>query len=172
MWMVRKAEERDLAFIAALHVLSWQTAYKGFVPEEILRSRTVEGSLRGWLSTYDAYPDNLSVVEADTGSLVGFCCAGPVVDTAHSGPFEFEIYGLHVTPDHHREGIGTSLVKGAFDRMRSLELSSAIVWTLENLVQSRQFYERCGGSVVRSGIWTIGDHSQNEVAYGWRNLTN
>lgn len=35
---------------------------------------------------------------------------------------------------------------------------------------SRKFYEREGGKLVKSGIWSIGEIARPEIAYGWTNL--
>jgi len=163
---VRSATAGDVAQIAWLHVQSWQTAYRGVVPDEILRSMSAERSLPGWQKTFDSFPDNLAVVYDEIG-IAGFCCAGPVVDSEKNNPFTFEIYGIHVRPDCHRKGVGSQLVTQAFDRRRELGLDGAIVWTLEALVQSRRFYEKHGGVVVKSGAWTVGRFTLPEVAYGW-----
>jgi ribosomal protein S18 acetylase RimI-like enzyme len=163
---LRRAIASDLPQIAWLHVQSWQTAYRGVVPEELLRSMSAERSLPGWQKTYDSFPDNLAVAY-DQAGIAGFCCAGPVVDSDKNHPFTFEIYGIHVRPDCHRKGLGSELVVQAFDRMRALGLDGAIVWTLEALAQSRRFYEKQGGVVVKSGTWTIGPFTLPEVAYGW-----
>jgi GNAT superfamily N-acetyltransferase len=167
IFTVSPASEAGLPDIARLHVASWQTAYRGFVPERILQARNVEASLGGWQATYSQFPDNLSIVRDEAARGVGFCCAGPVVDVGRSGPFQFEVYGLHVAPQFHRQGIGSLLLNNAFERMAALGCTGAIVWTFENLIQSRRFYEKHGGQVVKTGVWTVGDHHQNEVAYGW-----
>ena len=165
--MIRTATATDLPAIARLHVLSWQTAYSGVVPHKILASRTVDGSLSGWRSTLKSYPDNLAVALDGDRELIGFCCSGPVVDTKRSGPFDFEIYGLHLNPLFHRQGIGTALIAHSFNRMRNLGLCRAIVWTFEGHINSRRFYEKHGGTVVNNAVWEVGGHKISEVAYGW-----
>ena len=95
---VRAATTSDLAAIARIHMASWHDAYRGVIPDDILDGRTVEGSLSGWRSTFEKYPDNISVAERGDALLAGFCCAGPVVDAEKNAPFEFEICGLHVAP--------------------------------------------------------------------------
>ncbi len=167
VFMIRTANDDDLHAIAKLHVLSWQTAYKGVVPDELLASRDEERSLSGWRSTMRSYPENLSVALSNDGVLIGFCCSGPAVDMERNGSFDFEIYGLHVNPSLHRRGIGTALLTNSFDRMVSLCLHGAIVWTFESLVQSRRFYEKHGGKEIRTAICDISGYKLNEVAYGW-----
>jgi ribosomal protein S18 acetylase RimI-like enzyme len=165
--MISTATTGDLHAIAEMHVLSWQTAYRGVVPDDMLNSRNIEDSVSGWRSTLQSYPENITVAKNRDGVLVGFCCAGAVVDAKRSGPFEFEIYGLHVTPQLHRQGIGTSLIANAFARMGALGFRRAVVWTLEGLVQSRRFYEKRGGVVVNTAVWEVDTHKINEVAYGF-----
>src|SRR5262245_7499874 len=167
--MIRTATSDDLRAIALLHSLSWQTAYKGVVPDEMLTPRNIDQSVSSWRSTLESHPGNLTVAKDSDGKLVGFCCAGKVVDTKRSGPYEFEIYGLHVSPQFHRTGVGTALITSAFARMGALGFRRAIVWTLEGLGQSRRFYEKNGGAVVKTAVWEVGPHKINELAYGWSN---
>ena len=89
---------------------SWHDAYRGVIPDEILKGRTVEGSLSAWQSSFEKYPDNIGVGETGDALLAGFCCAGPIVDAEKNAPFEFEIYGLHVAPSMRRRGIGAALL--------------------------------------------------------------
>lgn len=169
--LIRPAEKNDLFSIARIHIASWQDAYAGVVPEEVLASRNIEQSLSAWQSTFERYPDNISVAVNEADGIVGFCCAGPVVDLARSGPFEFEIYGLHVQPDARRLGIGTALLHASFERASGcLGMKSAIIWTLHNLQLSRRFYEREGGQLVKTDRWKLGEWSLSEVAYGWPKL--
>jgi ribosomal protein S18 acetylase RimI-like enzyme len=170
--LIRAATEADLQAVARIHIASWQDAYKGVVPDALLARRSVEGSLSGWKSTFARYPANITVAASHVGGTIeGFCCAGPVVDAVRNSPFEFEIYGLHVSPDARQQGIGRALLRDAFARARDRErMNSAIVWTLSDLLLSRKFYEREGGKMVKSGVWTIGEVALAEVAYGWTNL--
>jgi ribosomal protein S18 acetylase RimI-like enzyme len=169
--LIRIATEADLQAVARIHIASWQDAYKGVIPDALLANRSVEGSLSGWRSTFARYPANITVAASQVGVIQGFCCAGPVVDAVRSSSFAFEIYGLHVSPDSRQQGTGAALLRGAFARARDRErMDSAIVWTLRDLRLSRRFYEREGGKVVKSGVWTIGEFAFPEVAYGWTSL--
>lgn len=170
--LLRVATEADLPTVAQIHIASWQDAYKGVIPDALLANRSVAGSLGGWRSTFAKYPANTIVAASQVGVIQGFCCAGPVVDAVRSASFAFEIYGLHVSPDSRQQGIGAALLRDAFARARDRErMNSAIVWTLRDLQLSRRFYEREGGKVVKSGVWTIGEFAFPEVAYGWTSLS-
>ena len=169
--LIRVATEADLQAVAQIHVASWQDAYNGVIPDALLADRSVEGSLSGWRWTFAKYPANITVAISQDGVIQGFCCAGPVVDAIRSSSFEFEIYGLHVSPNSRQQGVGATLVRDAFARAKYREeMNSAIVWTLRDLRLSRRFYEREGGRVVKSGVWSIGEFTLPEVAYGWTSL--
>lgn len=168
---IRQAKTSDLKAIADIHVNSFLTAYRGIVPESFLASLNINDRIRGWHSTLNKYPMNLTVAEASDGKIQGFCCAGPVIDVERNSPFEFEVYGLHVRPAHQRVGIGTQLLKQAFIRaLRTESLNSAIVWTFPELKGAKNFYEHHGGRLVKNGTWQLGKSSIPEVGYGWRKL--
>jgi ribosomal protein S18 acetylase RimI-like enzyme len=168
---IRRASQSDLRAIAGVHLLSWRTAYAGVIPASLLDfdptdSATIENSVRGWATTFQSYPENLSVAVNDSETVLGFCCAGPVDDAPKNAPYQFQIYGLHVRPQDHRHGIGTALLRQALNRATTLGMGT-IVWTLRDLAQSRRFYERQGGKLEKSGMWELAGHRLEEVAYGW-----
>jgi ribosomal protein S18 acetylase RimI-like enzyme len=170
--LIRVATEADLRAVAEIHVASWQDAYQGIIPDALLADRSVEDSLSGWRRTFAKYPANITVAAAQDGVVRGFCCAGPVVDPVKNASFEFEIYGLHVSPDFRQQGFGAALVGEAFARAKEREgMDSAIVWTLRDLRLSRRFYEREGGKVVKTGVWSVAGFQLPELAYGWTSLT-
>jgi len=169
--LIRRAAEADLPSIAAIHLASWQDAYKGVVPEAVLLGRSIADCLAGWRATFAAHAANITVAASQDGRIHGFCCAGAVVDADRSGPFEFEVYGLHVAPSSRRNGIGACLLHQALARARRHEGSStAIVWTLKDLALSRRFYEREGGKPVKSGVWILEGVALPEIAYGWTGI--
>jgi len=49
-------------------------------------------------------------------------------------------------------------------------LSDMIVWVLRDNSPARRFYERLGGTYVRTQPITIGSVELQEVSYGWRSL--
>jgi GNAT superfamily N-acetyltransferase len=164
---IRLATAGDLESVADLHNRSWRNSYRGVVPDAIIDARTLATTTAMWRENVAAYPENLWIAERAPGGLIGFCCAGPVRDIGRSNPFEFEIYALHVVPEAHRSGIGTALLTHQFQRMSASGFKSAIVWTMAGNGQARRFYERNGGTVVKTGVWEQGGHRVPDVAYGW-----
>jgi ribosomal protein S18 acetylase RimI-like enzyme len=167
---IRVASAADVPAVTRIHVASFRDAYKDIMPVAFLAGVSVDGSIAGWKSTFAKYPDNFTVAMSPDGAIDGFCCAGPVVDAVKNAPFEFQVYGLHVFPNCRRQGIGAALFQAAFARARRDGMSSAIVWTARDLALSRRFYEREGGTVVKTGVWSVGGLALPEVAYGWTSL--
>jgi GNAT superfamily N-acetyltransferase len=170
---IHVASEADLQAVARIHVASFQDAYKDIMPASFLAGLSVDGSLSGWKSTFAKYPTNVTVAVSQDGVIEGFCCAGPVVDVVKNSPFEFQVYGLHVSPNCRRQGVGAVLLRTAFARASREGMSSAIVWTLRDLSLSRRFYEREGGAAVKTDVWSVGGGlTLPEVAYGWTSLNH
>ena len=166
--LIRCATKADIPDIAHIHVASWRDAYRGVIPDAVIDARTVEGATAMWSGTTIKFPENLTVAEMPDGQIAGFSCAGPVTDAEHSGPYEFEVYALHVRPDARQRGIGAALLHHAMGRARDeLHMNSMIIWTLEGLRLSRRFYEREGGKVVKHDHWQVGGGVVQELAYGW-----
>lgn len=169
---IRPATQDDLCGIASVHLRSWKTAYDGLMPASLLDFNptdpaTIENCARDWSKTLHSFPENLAVAVDKAGVVSGFCCAGRVDDAAKNYPYQFQIYGLHVSPLDHGRGVGSALLRWALSRATMLGMG-AIVWTLKGSVQSRRFYERKGGRLEKSGVWELAGHRLEEVAYGWR----
>jgi ribosomal protein S18 acetylase RimI-like enzyme len=129
--------------IAALHLASWRTAYRGIVPEEYLRNVTLENRQARWtraLSEPDSrYTDTLVAIDGD--EVVGVCSFGPQQDGAASTG---EIHSLHIQPERRRAGLGTLLLNNVVHRLAERGFVSAVLWVLEANGGARQFYEALG----------------------------
>ena len=168
---IKTAGAADLQSVAAIHVASFQDAYRGVLSDGFLDGLDAETSRQMWANTRSKFPENMTVAEAADGAVMGFCCAGPVVDGERNEGFDFEIYSLHVRPNLRRHGVGAALLRAAFERAQyDCLLNSAIVWTLVDLPLSCRFYEREGGTAVKTDHWQLGSERIPEIAYGWNDL--
>ena len=136
---IRLATEHDLPEVAAIHVASWQAAYRGLLADDLLDGLSVEGRIPAWQSWY-ADPQATLWVADDASGVAGFC------KRVWSEPGEVaEITHLYLQPRCYGRGIGSPLLAAAVEATRS-EFPSAVLflWVLEKNRRARHFYEREG----------------------------
>jgi ribosomal protein S18 acetylase RimI-like enzyme len=142
---IRAAIPDDAASIAIVHVRSWQVAYRGQLPDELLDNLSVEQRTRWWAEGFwskDIAHRRLLVAEAD-GSIRGFAVVGPSRDeSATDGTGE--LYAIYADPDVWGQGIGRLLMERAVDELRSAGFAEATLWVLETNERARRFYEVAG----------------------------
>jgi ribosomal protein S18 acetylase RimI-like enzyme len=142
---IRAATPDDAASIAIVHVRSWQVAYRGQLPDELLDNLSVEQRTRWWAEGFwskDIAHRRLLVAEAD-GSIRGFAVVGPRRDESATDATG-ELYAIYVDPDVWTQGIGRHLMERAVDELRSAGFAEATLWVLETNERARRFYEIAG----------------------------
>lgn len=138
-----EAVDEDLPGIASVHVRSWQVAYRGLIPDEVLNSLDVDRRRANWESFIDATEGLRLVVARAGGEVVGFASAGPCRDDDADGTTG-ELYAIYVEPSRWGEGIGTQLLQDVEDRLVADGWQAATLWVLKGNARSRAFYEACG----------------------------
>ena len=145
------AGPEDAGAVAALHVTSWRSAYRGLVPDEFLAGPVEADRRMLWESRLATPDEGRLVLKAVDGNdaMVGFTCVLRDADPAW-GPL---LDNLHVTPALKGQGIGARLLAA------SREWSSAVapgrpmhLWVIEGNSQARHFYDRERGEIVERQI--------------------
>jgi ribosomal protein S18 acetylase RimI-like enzyme len=165
--MVRPATLVDAAAIARVHVASWRTTYRGLLPDDFLMSLSEEHYTERWTRVIGEGSSRVFVVE-ESGEVVGFASCGR--ERAGESSFAGELYAIYVLDSAQRHGHGRELVRAAAGALKQLKVTDMIVWVLRDNTAARRFYERLGGTYVRSQPITIGTATLEEVSYGWRDL--
>lgn len=140
---IRPVSRSDLEAIAILHVRSWQSAYRGILPDRVLDSLTPEDRVRDW-ARWLATPEAHTFAALERRVLVGFARVLPAAESADIPPRSGEISHLYVAPDSQRMGVGQALLAHALDDLMGRGLDRAILWVLEKNYRARAFYERAG----------------------------
>jgi GNAT superfamily N-acetyltransferase len=145
------AGPEDARAIAALHVTSWRSAYKGLVPDEFLAGPVEDDRRALWESRLSVPDEARLVLKAvdERGTLVGFTCVLRDADPAW-GPL---LDNLHVTPGLRGRGIGAILLSAS--RQWSSAVSPGLpmhLWVIEGNTRARRFYDREGGKVMERQI--------------------
>ena len=165
--MIRAAELNDAAEIARVHVAAWRSTYRGLLADDFLASLSETGYTDRWRRVIGDGASRVFVVEEPEG-VIGFASGGR--ERAGESGFGGELYAIYIVEGSQRRGHGRELVRAVADALREKGLRDMIVWVLRDNTPAREFYERLGGTYVRSQPITIGTDTLEEVSYGWRRL--
>jgi GNAT superfamily N-acetyltransferase len=141
---VRAAGLSDAAAIAEIHVRAWQAAYAGLLPEDFLKTLSVEGRTRGWeraLSNPDR-PGRILVLAGD-GSLSGFAAIGPSRDDG-AGAEVGELLSIYLRPELWGRGLGRTLHDHALGGLSDDGFEVVTLWVLDTNERARGFYAATG----------------------------
>jgi GNAT superfamily N-acetyltransferase len=170
---IRSAGPDDAAGIADVQHASWQTAYLGVLPHEVLTALDQAQGAAFWhrvLSRAGAHEGVLiALLEEEP---VGFVSFGPIRERIPG--YQAEFYALYVRPEAQGCGIGTALMARAARELVRRRCLAATVWVLEDNQLGRRFYEHLGGDLL-TGAKPLHYRGRSyegvrEVAYGWRDL--
>lgn len=151
---VRKAVLTDAGAIASVHVRSWQSAYRGQIPDSVLDGLSVEARTSLWESVIPRGGVWVGLVD---GAVVGFASAGPSRDADTA----YELYAIYALESAWGTGLGSSLATAALEGQ-----SDVVVWVLDTNSRAISFYERLGfrpDGGVRTE--TMGLATLNEIRY-------
>jgi len=141
--LLRPATVQDADGIAAVHVRSWQAAYRGLMPQEVLDGLSIAERAAGWqrILTETERGAQTLVVERD-GRIAGWASYGDARDDG--APCTGELWGIYADPDAWSTGVGHLLITAAEDSLRASGHDSAYLWVLEGNERAARFYERHG----------------------------
>jgi len=140
---IRRATPADAPGIAAVHVASWQVAYRGLFPDAVLDALSVAERQTQWARGLTGGGPIIWVSE-EAGRVTGFISLLPSRDADLPPPRFAEIAALYVHPDAWGQGHGRMLVEVVLAHLRQTPTESVIVWALAGNLGARHFYERLG----------------------------
>lgn len=141
MTHLRPALASDLEPLAALHVETWQRAYVGLIPDQLLAKIDLDHGRRRLVEVLGQEPPRVLVLEQG-GSPLGFCRFGP----AKGAPGIAEVFAINVAPDHWRAGHGRQLLEAAQAQLASEGFDSVWLWVLAENRRALEFYRALGWS--------------------------
>jgi GNAT superfamily N-acetyltransferase len=139
---VRRAVVDDAVGIATVHVRTWQVAYRGIVPDEILDAMDIEQRAERWRDDWLLAPAGGIWVAEKGGAIIGWANIGPSRDRDEDA-VPGELYGIYVASAEWGTGAGQSLIDVATEWLRE-QFAAASLWTLEANARARRFYEKNG----------------------------
>ncbi|HSN74031.1 MAG TPA: GNAT family N-acetyltransferase [Anaerolineae bacterium] len=141
--LIRWAVPDDAYALAEIHVLAWQVAYRGLLPDSLLDSLTAADRLPRWRERLAETSSRVLVAELD-GQAAGWLVIGPQRDEDLDPQRVAEIYAIYVRPDAWRHGCGAALMEWAKAELRSQGFAEATLWTLRSNQRAIRFYEAQG----------------------------
>lgn len=160
---IRRANGEDAPAIAAIHVRSWQAAYRGILPDSLLDNLSVSGREQSWRALLSGGNSWLTLVaEGPDDTLTGFCSVATPSRDEGVGEATVEIGAFYVDPDHWRRGIGAAMLSTALAELSEKGWRDAILWVLPENRRAIAFYERFG-FVVEPGVEKREERSGHRV---------
>jgi GNAT superfamily N-acetyltransferase len=149
MLIIRRERPEDAPAVADVHVGSWQAAYAGIMPDEVLARLNVAAWAQRRRDVGTADPDHpfLTVVAEEGERVVGFATAGPYrndQDAEDPDPRYGEILSMYVAPDRWGAGVGRTLMAAVLSETAGHNWPELRLWVLEENTRGRRFYERAG----------------------------
>ena len=159
--VVRDATPADAPEVAAVHVRSWQAAYRGLLPDDFLASLDPVARASRYRLGVDETDAPHTIVAVMGGGVVGFATTGPSRDADAGGLGE--LMALYVDPARWGTGTGRALIAAARDRLARIGFRAAALWVLAGNARAEAFYRRDG--------WIPdGAERDEELRPGWRSL--
>ncbi|SDY51727.1 L-amino acid N-acyltransferase YncA [Micromonospora pattaloongensis] len=149
MLIIRRERPEDAAAVADVHVRTWQTAYAGLMPPEVLGRLNPAAWAQRRRDVGTADPDHpfVTLVAAEADAVLGFATVGPYrnnqdpddLDGAHG-----ELLSMYVDPLRWGEGVGRALMAAVLAETSDRAWRQLRLWVLAGNTRGRRFFERAG----------------------------
>ncbi|MCE1237451.1 MAG: GNAT family N-acetyltransferase [Hyphomicrobiales bacterium] len=163
---ITPADAADAEAIAAVHVASWETTYRGLVPATLLAGMTLERRVTQWRMRLDAVDGGrfVRVARRFDGEIVGMVQAGSARTVGDFAEWELDV--LYVLDRHHGAGVGRRLMTAAVEEARAKGAASLGLWVVAGNVRAFAFYRRGGAVVVTERV--AGEVTESFLEHGLR----
>jgi GNAT superfamily N-acetyltransferase len=165
--VIREAMAGDADDIARVHVDTWQTAYDGILPADVIAAHSYEQREQYWRTALRQPDHELVFVAEQDGHVLGFASGGP--ERSGDPQFTGELYALYILAKYQNRGAGQALVRAIARRLARDGMTSMLVWVLADN-PARSFYVHLGAVEIRQQPIQMGTTTVGEVAYGWKDL--
>lgn len=165
-FQIRAAEQSDSEGIARVHTLSWQSAYRGLLPNEWLDALRWEDRKVRWDAILSTSTRGKVFVALNTqNTIVGFASIGESRDEDIDQARVHELYAIYLAPEHWGKGIGTALFQAVMKEVPDSAIRME-VWVLDDNGRGRGFYESQGFELDgATKLAQIDEYQLEEVRY-------
>ncbi|PIQ23736.1 GNAT family N-acetyltransferase [bacterium (Candidatus Blackallbacteria) CG17_big_fil_post_rev_8_21_14_2_50_48_46] len=162
---LRPAQVQDAAQIAAVHVASWETTYRGILPDALLQMQSLEKRTQNWQDWLESQAMAWVWVAEKAGKIWGFVSGGP--ERSQEPEAQGEIYALYLLAEAQGLGIGKALLYKGFEELHKAGYQGILVWVARENLHASRFYALQGGQALRERELQIAGFQIAETGYLW-----
>jgi len=140
---IRRAGSDDATTVAHIHVESWNVAYRGIMPDDVIARTDLAYRTAFWAERIADQEWPVFLLE-DDGKCVAFCQMVPTKDSDDDAARVGHITSLHVLPQLRGRGHGRILIDHVFAEFQRRGFAEVTLWVLEENRTARRFYEKSG----------------------------
>ena len=140
---LRRATPADAAAVGRIHVESWNVAYRGIMPDDVIAKTDLACRTRFWAERIADRDWPVFVIE-EAGECVAFCQMIPSRDPDDDPKHVGHITSLHVLPWLRGKGLGRLLMNHVLGEFKKRGFLTVTLWVLEHNLPARGFYEQYG----------------------------
>lgn len=140
---IRRALAIDAATIGSIHVESWNVAYRGIMPDDVIARTDLAYRTRFWAERIADREWPVFLIEEE-GECRAFCQMIPSRDPDDDPERVGHITSLHVLPHWRGRGYGRVLMDHVLDEFRRRGFAEVSLWVLEENRSARRFYQKRG----------------------------
>lgn len=161
--IIRNIKKEDIETVVDIQINGWKTAYKGIIDDNTLnginRIEKIEKRKRD-------YKQNGFIVAELNKEIVGSC---RYIDRNNFytdiTDIDCELLSIYVKPELKFKGIGTKLFEFVINEFKNKHKKKMILWCLKDNEQSKRFYTKMGGKIVKEKIINIEGKEYKEVGF-------
>lgn len=140
---IRRAGSADAATVGRIHVESWNVAYRGIMPDDVIARTDLAYRTAVWKERIADQDWPVYLVE-DDGRDVAFCQMIATKDPDDDPKRVGHITSIHVLPRLRSRGYGRALMDHVVAELRHRGFREVTLWVLEENREARAFYEKYG----------------------------
>ena len=140
---IRHALAADAEAVGRIHVESWNVAYRGIMPDDVIAKTDLAYRTRFWAERIADHEWPVFVIEED-GVCHAFCQMIPSRDPDDDPKRVGHITSLHVLPQLRGRGYGRVLMDHVLAEFGRRGFTDVTLWVLEENRNARRFYEKYG----------------------------
>lgn len=160
-FLIRPAVPSDSEGIAKVHTGSWQSAYRGILPDDWLDELKWQDRKERWDRQLPIQsPRAIYVATNSQNEIVGFASIGPARDEDLNIDEFFELYAIYLSPEIWRNGLGGRLLSAVLEQIPPT-FKQLTLWVLTENLQGRAFYE--GRGFKADGARKMAEIGTNEL---------